>query len=117
MTVANLAAERSKTKLEWRGTERRQAGNFDSNLSKLCAAEAAAVAVSPHALAPRILSTVPGHDAISLSTICPTAMLVVPSVGGICHHPDEFTEDTDMVLGTEVLTRVLWRLCEKGGRP
>jgi acetylornithine deacetylase/succinyl-diaminopimelate desuccinylase-like protein len=44
-------------------------------------------------------------------------MLVVPSVRGICHHPEEFTQEDDLVLGTEVLTRALWRLCQDGVAP
>ena len=41
-------------------------------------------------------------------------MLVVPSVGGICHNPAEFTNEDDIVLGAEMLTQVLWRLCRDG---
>jgi N-carbamoyl-L-amino-acid hydrolase len=106
---AASAAERANVALEWRATERRPAGRFDPGLLDLCAAEAAAIGVTV-----RDLATVPGHDAISLAAICPSAMLVVPSVGGICHHPDEFTREDDLVLGTEVLTRALWRLCHDG---
>ena len=104
------AARRAGVGLSWRGVERRPAGRFDAALLALCAEAAAGLGVA----APE-LATVPGHDAISLARMCPAAMLVVPSVGGICHHPAEFTAADDTLLGTEALTRVLWRLCEQGG--
>lgn len=44
-----------------------------------------------------------GHDAQSLSSLCPAGMVFVPSVGGISHSPDEFTEWQDCVNGANVL--------------
>jgi beta-ureidopropionase / N-carbamoyl-L-amino-acid hydrolase len=41
-------------------------------------------------------------------------VLNVPSVGGICHHPSEFTRAEDLELGADLLARVLWRLCRDG---
>jgi acetylornithine deacetylase/succinyl-diaminopimelate desuccinylase-like protein len=38
----------------------------------------------------------------------------VPSVDGVCHHPSEFTSPEDLELGTEILARMLRRLCEEG---
>ena len=107
---AERAAAQAGVKLDWRGTERRPAGRFDGVLTALCAKEASALGI-----AARTLSTVPGHDAVSLVRVCPSAMLVVPSVGGVCHNAGEFTDMDDLLLGTEALTRVLWRLCEQGG--
>ena len=43
-----------------------------------------------------------GHDAQVLSTIMPSAMLFVPSIGGISHHYTEDTSDADLVLGCQV---------------
>jgi N-carbamoyl-L-amino-acid hydrolase len=111
-TQATAAADRAGVGLEWRATERRPAGRFDTGLLDLCAEEAEAIGAMA-----RDLSTVPGHDAISIAGVCPAAMLVVPSVRGICHHPEEFTQEDDLVLGTEVLTRALWRLCQNGVAP
>ena len=106
---AAAAAERARVDLQWRGAERRPAGRFDAKLAGLCRAEAAAAG-----FAARDLATVPGHDAISLSSVCPAVMLTVPSAGGICHDAAEFTAPADLVTGAEVLTRVLWRLCSEG---
>jgi beta-ureidopropionase / N-carbamoyl-L-amino-acid hydrolase len=44
-----------------------------------------------------------GHDAQFLARIMPSAMLFVPSIGGISHHYSENTEDEDIVLGCQVL--------------
>jgi N-carbamoyl-L-amino-acid hydrolase len=107
--AAAAAARRAQVALQWRAVERRPAGRFDAGLLARCALAAREMGITPRALA-----TVPGHDAISLAAICPAAMLVVPSVGGICHHPAEFTARDDIVLGAEMLTRVLARLCREG---
>jgi beta-ureidopropionase / N-carbamoyl-L-amino-acid hydrolase len=43
-----------------------------------------------------------GHDAQVLATIMPAGMLFVPSIGGISHHWQENTADTDIVIGAQV---------------
>jgi N-carbamoyl-L-amino-acid hydrolase len=50
-----------------------------------------------------------GHDANYLNTICPTAMVFVPSVDGVSHRESEFTEWDDVVAGTEVLAEAVRR--------
>ncbi len=44
-----------------------------------------------------------GHDASYLDRICPAGMLFVPSVDGISHSEDEYTEWSDVVTGTQAL--------------
>ena len=44
-----------------------------------------------------------GHDAQQLARVMPSAMLFVPSIGGISHHWSENTSDEDIVLGCQVL--------------
>jgi len=43
-----------------------------------------------------------GHDAQIISELLPSAMLFVPSIGGISHHYAENTSDDDLVLGCQV---------------
>ncbi len=43
-----------------------------------------------------------GHDAQILAKVLPSAMLFVPSIGGISHHYAENTCDEDIVLGCQV---------------
>ncbi len=51
-----------------------------------------------------------GHDAGVLSRHVPTAMLFVPSTGGVSHAPAEHTPDRQLVLGCQALldTVVAW---------
>ena len=51
-----------------------------------------------------------GHDAQTLATIMPSAMLFVPSIGGISHHWTENTDDADIVMGAEVFVEACRRL-------
>jgi N-carbamoyl-L-amino-acid hydrolase len=44
-----------------------------------------------------------GHDAQFLAKVMPSAMLFVPSIGGISHHWSEDTSDEDITLGCQVL--------------
>jgi N-carbamoyl-L-amino-acid hydrolase len=44
-----------------------------------------------------------GHDAQYLAKTMPSAMLFVPSIGGISHHWSENTSDEDITLGCQVL--------------
>jgi N-carbamoyl-L-amino-acid hydrolase len=44
-----------------------------------------------------------GHDAQIFAEQLPSAMLFVPSIGGISHHYAEDTRDDDLVLGCQVL--------------
>jgi N-carbamoyl-L-amino-acid hydrolase len=43
-----------------------------------------------------------GHDAQYLARLLPSAMMFVPSIGGISHHWSENTSDEDIVLGAQV---------------
>jgi len=44
-----------------------------------------------------------GHDAQMLAKVMPSAMLFIPSIGGISHHWSENTSDEDIVLGGAVM--------------
>lgn len=48
-----------------------------------------------------------GHDAQMFAPNCPTAMIFVPSVGGISHNVQEFTHPRDLEAGANVLLRVV----------
>ncbi|AJP59436.1 Zn-dependent hydrolase [Pandoraea vervacti] len=50
------------------------------------------------------------HDAMYLARHCPTAMLFVPSRGGISHNPAEATDDAHLVLGARALAHCLTTL-------
>ncbi len=44
-----------------------------------------------------------GHDAQMLAKVMPSAMLFVPSIGGVSHHWSEDTSDEDIVIGGAVM--------------
>nr|WP_294524935.1 hydantoinase/carbamoylase family amidase [uncultured Rhodopila sp.] len=55
-----------------------------------------------------------GHDAQIISQILPSAMLFVPSIGGISHHYTENTCDEDIVLGCQVFADAAEAILAKG---
>lgn len=57
-----------------------------------------------------LMDTVIGHDAVAMSTRCPTVMLFIPSKDGASHCEWEFSSDADMVNGLRALTAVVSRL-------
>ena len=48
-----------------------------------------------------------GHDAQMMARIAPSAMIFVPSRGGISHNPREHTDDDQLLKGAEVLLDVV----------
>lgn len=48
-----------------------------------------------------------GHDAQMLARIASSAMIFVPSRGGISHNPREHTDDDQLALGAQVLLDVV----------
>ncbi|HEY0185508.1 MAG TPA: Zn-dependent hydrolase [Rhodopila sp.] len=67
----------------------------------------AALTTAAQRRAPGLHQSMPsgaGHDAQILAQVLPSAMLFVPSIGGISHHYAEDTRDEDIVLGCQVFT-------------
>ena len=50
-----------------------------------------------------------GHDAQMIARIAPSAMIFVPSRGGISHNPREHTDEQQLVQGAQVLLDVVQR--------
>ncbi len=108
LAAAEAAAATARVRHAVRAVDRRAAGQFDPALVALAIDEARALG---HDTAR--LETIAAHDAISMIPLCPSVVLCVPSVGGVCHHPSEFTSRDDLELGATVLARVLWQLCRQ----
>ena len=81
---------------------------FDAGIAAMIARHAAAIG-----LPCRAMTSGAGHDAQMLARICPTAMIFVPSVGGISHNPAEHTEPDDLVAGATVLLHTLLELANQ----
>ena len=76
-----------------------------------------ALTVAAQSHAPGLHQPMPsgaGHDAQILSQILPSAMLFVPSIGGISHHYSENTRDEDIVLGCQVFADAAAAILAKG---
>ncbi|MFO8174517.1 MAG: Zn-dependent hydrolase [Longimicrobiales bacterium] len=50
-----------------------------------------------------------GHDAQSVAQFAPMGMIFIPSVGGLSHHPDEYSRPEDVEAGVNVLLHSLMR--------
>ncbi len=51
-----------------------------------------------------------GHDSVMVAPLCPSAMLFVPSRGGVTHHPSEYTAPEHLAGGAQVLLDAIMRL-------
>lgn len=54
-------------------------------------------------LAPKVLASGAGHDAMAMAEICPVAMLFTRCKGGISHHPGESIMQSDVEASLAVL--------------
>lgn len=54
-----------------------------------------------------------GHDAMYMAGCFPTGMIFIPSKDGISHHPDEYTDFDDVLLGANLLTICLGKLANQ----
>jgi N-carbamoyl-L-amino-acid hydrolase len=54
-----------------------------------------------------------GHDAQMMARVCPSAMIFVPSVGGLSHNVREYTEPADLQRGAQVLLQVVLALANR----
>jgi N-carbamoyl-L-amino-acid hydrolase len=54
-----------------------------------------------------------GHDAQMLARVCPSAMIFVPSAGGLSHNVREHTDPDDLLRGTQLLLQVVLELANR----
>lgn len=106
---ADLCSRKAGVSFEVRSIDRRRAGNMDEGLVTLAQETAAGFGLET-----LLLDTIGGHDSISMTAVSPAIVIAVPSVGGVIHHPTEFTTPEDRLLGTEILTAMLWKFCADG---
>ena len=102
--LETLAQEEAVT-IETRELVRTKPVMFDAKVLQAIEAVAA-----ERGLTIRRMTSGAGHDAQMMARICPTAMIFVPSVGGISHNPREFTERRHLQIGAEVLLHTMLRL-------
>jgi beta-ureidopropionase / N-carbamoyl-L-amino-acid hydrolase len=78
---------------------------FDPALGALLREKAAA-----RQLATRDMIAAAGHDSVLIAPLCPSAMLFVPSVGGITHNPREYSTREHLARGAEVMLEAILAL-------
>lgn len=61
----------------------------------------------------RMMHSGAGHDSQIIAPVYPTAMIFVPSIGGISHNPAEDTNFTDLIEGVKLLADTLYELAYK----
>jgi N-carbamoyl-L-amino-acid hydrolase len=71
---------------------------FDPGLGALLRRKAA-----QRQLTTRDMIAAAGHDSVLVAKLCPSAMLFVPSVGGITHNPKEYSTKDHVARGAQVL--------------
>ncbi|HVZ07020.1 M20 family metallo-hydrolase [Rhodopila sp.] len=71
---------------------------FDQRLGSLIRRKAA-----DRQLTTRDMVAAAGHDSVLMAPLVPTAMLFVPSVGGITHNPKEYSTPAQLAHGAQVL--------------
>ena len=52
------------------------------------------------------------HDSMVMSRLGPSSLIFVPSVGGISHHQEEWTEYEDIVKGIELMLAMTCEICK-----
>lgn len=70
-------------------------------------------AAEVHGLANRPLASGAGHDAAFVARIAPSAMIFVPSRGGISHAPEEWTDTEAIARAADVLALTLSTLDQR----
>jgi len=76
-------------------------GTFDRTIVELVED-----AARKRGLASKRMTSGAGHDAQMIARLAPSAMIFVPSTGGISHNPRERTPDADLIAGANVLLGV-----------
>jgi N-carbamoyl-L-amino-acid hydrolase len=105
--VERLGAEQSVA-IETRRLVRFEPVEFDRRLVRLIESKAQA-----RSYRTRRMTSGAGHDAQMMARICPSAMIFVPSAGGISHNPREHTEPADLLRGANVLLDVVLALASE----
>ena len=97
-----VSTGRAKTTGEILDVEYRRAGIFDNSLVELVEKVS-----SEQGLQTMRLDTVAAHDGIRMTKVCPSIVVAIKSIGGICHNATEYSEPRDIEAGANVLLACL----------
>ncbi|QRM41812.1 Zn-dependent hydrolase (plasmid) [Rhizobium rhizogenes] len=108
LAALEKAAADTGTQLEIVADTLRDPASMDGRLMALVGRAARSCGFEP-----LTMRSVAGHDAVALQNSgIPSALIFIPSVDGIAHHPDELTEPDDVQAGLTVLTATLRHLVQ-----
>jgi beta-ureidopropionase / N-carbamoyl-L-amino-acid hydrolase len=106
--AATIAAS-SKTKISFeRQANESKPALTDKKLQQTINASAKALGFTT-----KFMQSGAGHDSQHMASIAPSAMIFIPSIGGISHSPKEFSTATDMANGANVLLQTILKI-DKG---
>lgn len=100
-----LLEEQEGVQVEQKQLARFEPVHFDEKIVQLIESSAKKLGFSY-----RRMTSGAGHDAQMIARIAPTAMIFVPSKGGVSHNPREFTEPKQLINGANVLLEVVQNL-------
>ncbi|MBU3166685.1 Zn-dependent hydrolase [Acinetobacter baumannii] len=100
-----LLEEEEGVQVEQKQLARFEPVHFDEKIVQLIESSAKKLGFSY-----RRMTSGAGHDAQMIARIAPTAMIFVPSKGGVSHNPREFTEPKQLINGANVLLEVVQNL-------
>ncbi len=72
--------------------------------------ESLVAAAQAHKVSHQLMISRAYHDSLFISRIAPTAMLFIPSRGGVSHRPDEYSSPEAIAKGTLILAETIARL-------
>ncbi len=104
-TYLDTVADDEQVTITTKRLARFQPVTFDSGI-----VAAVVEAATARGLKSKRMTSGAGHDAQMIARIAPSGMIFVPSIGGISHNPKEFTPNTDLVAGANVLLDVVRNL-------
>lgn len=106
---AAVIAQESKTKISFeRQPNESKPALTDKKLQQLINTTAKELGFST-----KLMQSGAGHDSQHMADIAPSAMIFIPSIGGISHSPKEFSTATDMENGANVLLQTILKV-DKG---
>lgn len=94
--------------VEIRETFHSPAAKFDETAVGFVVGAARGVLGEGEKKVPRMISGA-GHDSVNTARHCPTAMVFVPCKDGVSHHPEEWCEEEDCAVGTDVIIQSVLR--------
>lgn len=62
----------------------------------------------------QVMQSGAGHDAQQMQSVCPSGMIFIPSKDGVSHSPQEHTDWSEILTGSQLLCNVIRRLATHG---